>query len=81
MGKHIWDEPAKDTKKVEAVAETAVADAEKLEQEYIHTPGTPHINAFIADVKDCEQKVAGAVAELEAAKARLEQKKAESGIS
>jgi hypothetical protein len=78
MAKHLWDEPAK---VVEKAAEVAKNDVEAAAEEaYVHVPGTVHLNAFLADVKNCEKKVAAAVKELDAAKERLLQKKRESGM-
>lgn len=50
------------------------------EQPYVHTPGTVHLNAYVADVADAEAKLSAAKNELAAAEARLEQKKQESGM-
>lgn len=73
----IEDEIKKDLENFE---HEAVADAEQVEKEYVHIPGTTHLNAYIAEVAELEKKVAGAMGELGAAKERLHNKKVESGM-
>lgn len=47
-------------------------------REYVHVPGTVHLNAYESAVQEAEQKVAQAKAELEGAKQALEEKLASS---
>lgn len=50
------------------------------EKPYVHTPGTVHLNAYLADVAEAEAKLSQAKTELAAAQERLQQKKQESGM-
>lgn len=75
--KSIEDEIKQDLATLE---KDAITDAKKIEQEYVHIPGTTHLNAFIADVEEAKKKVTAATAELRAAEERLLNKKIESGM-
>lgn len=60
--------------------EDVATEVKHIEEEYVHIPGTVHLNAFIADVEEAKKKVATAATKLRAAEERLLNKKIESGM-
>lgn len=50
------------------------------EPEYVHVPGTVHLNAFVGAVELAKNKLAAAQAEFDEAERALENKKTESGL-
>jgi hypothetical protein len=48
--------------------------------EYVHVPGTVHINAYYGAVEEAKAKLGAAQAELDEAKRALEEKKQSSGL-
>lgn len=66
------------SKQDEKLMETT--DMKQEEKPYVHTPGTTHINAFIAAVEEAKQKVAVVSSDLATAEQALLNKKQESGM-
>lgn len=65
-------------KKETVKKEVPVSKLDKAISEYVHTPGTTHVNAYISDLEEAKVRAAQAQGEVGAAEVAL---KAKLGIS